>query len=723
MANTENKQLPYESTQKDIRDEIGGVSGALKSTESTSRNVADILAEELARIAGHNASQVDYDNSTSQLSADNVQEAIDELASEKVDKEVDKGLSTNDYTDAEKTKLAGIEAGAEVNVQSDWNQTNSNADDYIKNKPSSEVKSATDTFTTVNGGLLEECNIELEPVQDLHGYDSPWVGGAGKNKMPLTLADIKSANTSGTWNDNVYTYRGIVFTILLDNGGNVIAIKANNTATQELTLRVPFTGITAGDYYANGCADGGSNTTFDIYFYNATTAQGLKRWDGTTNAVNLYDSSTNAEIQIPNSTDDLQYRIRIRNGYTANNLMFYPMIRLGTESDPTFEAYTNICPISGHTEVDLYNVGKNFFDCSSFETTTEQGVTATPNGGGTITVTNTATATSTIKFGQVTIAGDYILNGCPAGGSNSSYRLDIRRSGSVIASDYGSGVSVSAQVGDEIRLRFANNYSFPSGGLLFKPMLRKSTETDATFEPYNGELYQVQIGQTVYGGIVDLVSGEMTVTHGYKDMGSLSWSAPSANYQFFQTTISDMVNTYTTVTSNGHFMCSNYSYAQIIGNTTNEGMCLSVNYLRVRDNNYATVDAFTTAMSGVQFVYELATPFTIQLTPQQIETLVGQNNLSCPLDGQSIDSVKYREVFVFDDVEKVVSLRIPISMLGTDESGRSTASQSYASRDYFYKDGYMCKALTSISAGATLTLNTNYSQGTLADVLKAIENA
>lgn len=53
----------------------------------------------------------------------------------KVDKETGKGLSTNDYTTAEKNKLAGIAAGAEVNVQSDWNQSNSSADDYIKNKP------------------------------------------------------------------------------------------------------------------------------------------------------------------------------------------------------------------------------------------------------------------------------------------------------------------------------------------------------------------------------------------------------------------------------------------------------------------------------------------------------------------------------------------------------------------------------------------------------------
>jgi hypothetical protein len=42
----------------------------------------------------------------------------------------------NNYTDTDEAKLAGIEAGAEVNVQADWNQSDSSADDYIKNKPS-----------------------------------------------------------------------------------------------------------------------------------------------------------------------------------------------------------------------------------------------------------------------------------------------------------------------------------------------------------------------------------------------------------------------------------------------------------------------------------------------------------------------------------------------------------------------------------------------------------
>ena len=54
------------------------------------------------------------------------------LASDLVD---DTNQSNKFMTAAEKTKLSGIATGAEVNVQSDWNQTNNAADDFIKNKP------------------------------------------------------------------------------------------------------------------------------------------------------------------------------------------------------------------------------------------------------------------------------------------------------------------------------------------------------------------------------------------------------------------------------------------------------------------------------------------------------------------------------------------------------------------------------------------------------------
>lgn len=58
---------------------------------------------------------------------------LTDALAKKVDAEEGKGLSTNDYTDAEKTKLSGIATGAQKNVQSDWNATSGDA--LIKNKP------------------------------------------------------------------------------------------------------------------------------------------------------------------------------------------------------------------------------------------------------------------------------------------------------------------------------------------------------------------------------------------------------------------------------------------------------------------------------------------------------------------------------------------------------------------------------------------------------------
>lgn len=41
----------------------------------------------------------------------------------------------NNFTNAEKTKLSGIEAGAEQNVQSDWDVNDASSDAYIRNRP------------------------------------------------------------------------------------------------------------------------------------------------------------------------------------------------------------------------------------------------------------------------------------------------------------------------------------------------------------------------------------------------------------------------------------------------------------------------------------------------------------------------------------------------------------------------------------------------------------
>ena len=91
-----------------------------------------------------------YDNSTkkitlTQQSGGNVEIAIGDIisglqpainASNKLSADyISDGTTNKVYTATEKTKLNGIQTGAEVNVQSDWNVVDNTSDTFIKNKP------------------------------------------------------------------------------------------------------------------------------------------------------------------------------------------------------------------------------------------------------------------------------------------------------------------------------------------------------------------------------------------------------------------------------------------------------------------------------------------------------------------------------------------------------------------------------------------------------------
>ena len=65
----------------------------------------------------------------------------------KVDKITGKGLSANDFTDALQTKLNNIAAGAEVNVQANWNESSNSSDAFIQNKPTDITNLATHNVT------------------------------------------------------------------------------------------------------------------------------------------------------------------------------------------------------------------------------------------------------------------------------------------------------------------------------------------------------------------------------------------------------------------------------------------------------------------------------------------------------------------------------------------------------------------------------------------------
>lgn len=70
---------------------------------------------------------------TEQISGKADKAYVDSKLDTKVDKVSGKQLSANDYTNEDKTKLAGIAAGAEVNVNADWNAESGDA--QILNKP------------------------------------------------------------------------------------------------------------------------------------------------------------------------------------------------------------------------------------------------------------------------------------------------------------------------------------------------------------------------------------------------------------------------------------------------------------------------------------------------------------------------------------------------------------------------------------------------------------
>ena len=66
---------------------------------------------------------------------------------------------------------------------------------------------------------------------------------------------------------------------------------------------------------------------------------------------------------------------------------------------------------------------------------------------------------------------------------------------------------------------------------------------------------------------------------------------------------------------------------------------------------------------------------------------------------------------------ELANSKADITAIGTDESGRTTASKAYAIGEHFYKDGKFCTAKTAIASGATFTLNTNYVEGSVASVI------
>lgn len=174
---------------------------------------------------------------------------------------------------------------------------------------------------------------------------------------------------------------------------------------------------------------------------------------------------------------------------------------------------------------------------------------------------------------------------------------------------------------------------------------------DTTENPTATNTYTLQFGDTVYGAEVDFVSGVATVKYGYADLGDLNYYYTADYGGMFFAIVNDAKYSGNLSLIGYDCYCSQYKsrgntrWPDLLNGEINVGSDTAGDnhpYVNIKDKNYSDVTSFKNAMQGVQLVYELATPTTIQLTPQQIKMLKGNNVLVADGDMElvyQVDSV------------------------------------------------------------------------------------
>ena len=431
---------------------------------------------------------------------------------------------------------------------------------------------------------------EIEPVQDLHGQSSPYPAGCGKNKLSMSLSGIKSINTSGTWSGNTYTLNDVTFSVNTDDADNIIGIQVSGTASAEAVFKINSSTMDSlevgSSYILSGCPSGGSQNTYCLFI----NYKGIDSGAG---------YSFTAE-----STANLFCAISIKSGVSGSNKIFYPMVRLSTISDATFAPYSNFCPISGWTGANVVRTGFNLWNGEYSETGNFLG------SDGAYLSNQNYNITSYIP---IVGGASYFIHSFTSVGAG-SYHCWYDKDKNFISSIGSSSETAVTAPANAFFMRLSAHASYRGTASLNYP------STDHDYHAYNGEVYSIDWtteAGTVYGGTLDVTSGVLTVTVVPFTFGSETWTWFSGADPFF----------YTTLNLTGGENASGDYFAE---NGVDVYITAGSHQARIYPSRNSFVDENTDCanlMSGMKLLYTLVTPVTYQLTPTEVATILGQNNI------------------------------------------------------------------------------------------------
>jgi hypothetical protein len=303
---------------------------------------------------------------------------------------------------------------------------------------------------------------------------------------------------------------------------------------------------------------------------------------------------------------------------------------------------SNPLSISGFSAVAVGDYSKyHRIIASSLTPQTQSGITITPKSNGVFEISGTATGAVSInfEFDEFTVFSD--------DGRTININNDFASNSVTVIYRYGS-TTIDTWTLSSI------NRTYTNFGLLSGKTLNNLTIGIASGTTVNGTIkteflvnntgttHTVSLGQTIYGGTADVVNGNGSKTWLKVDLSQLNFQRTGSGVFYTSDLDSYIAPTPSDAVASLNIKSSIFQSIprdDIVGSADGSMAQRAGGIVYFQYTSASTVEAFKTAMSGVDFICKLATPTAFTFTGANIPTLSGTNNIYA--DSGDIQSLEY----------------------------------------------------------------------------------